>query len=107
MSYFYLKQNDRLPSIESQALYADNTPVNITGGTVRFLMRNLDNVLKVDAAGSIVDAALGKMKYDWTAADTDTVGEYRCEFKVTIAGKPLSVPNQSFTNVMISDGLDT
>lgn len=60
---------------------ATMTPVG--GGAAIFTAR----------ACTITDAAARKFLYQWLAGDTDTVGEYRIEFTVTLSnGKTTKLP---------------
>jgi hypothetical protein len=81
---FFLKQGDRLPFFEVVLKNADGTTVNLTGATVVFRMAKPGSAPKVNAAADIIGAPTnGTVKYHWTAADTDTPGEFWAEWIVT------------------------
>ena len=82
---FNIKQNDTSPSLQATLKDALLVPVNITGATVKFHMKSLDGVVKVDETMTITDAEGGVVQYDWQTGDTDTVGTYYVEFEVTYA----------------------
>jgi len=107
LTRFYLKQHDRLPSLVATLQYADGTPKDLTGCTVKFLMRRTRGALaKVDAAAVVTDATTGAVRYDWASGDTDTVGRWQAEFEVkeTASGKLETFPNdQSYLTMVISD----
>ena len=92
MARKYIKQNDTKPSVRATLYTVSGDPpqpvvVNLSGSTVRFIMRQRgQSVAKVDASATIVGAATGQVQYDWIAADTDTCGEYLVEFEVTDSG---------------------
>lgn len=85
----YIKQNDTSPNVRAAIKTVTGDPavasaVNLTGATVKFIMRQHgSSTAKVDMAASLVVAADGTVQYEWLAADTDTVGEYLGEFEVT------------------------
>jgi hypothetical protein len=100
---FQIKRNDLLPEIVATCLDADGAPVDLTGATgVEFHMKAAEaGSPKVDAAGTIVDAATGVVKYSWTGSDTDTAGTYSAEFEVMFTGsKQMTFPN--FENITIT-----
>lgn len=102
---FYVKQNDTSPSMLATLQDANGDAVTVTGASVRFHMRAIGSTnVTVDAAAVIVDAANGIVRYDWGAADTDTVGSYQAEFEVTYAdGSIETFPNDGFIKVKITD----
>lgn len=80
---FSIKQNDTSPSLQATLKDAALNPVDLTGATVRFHMKSLEGVVKVDAAMTVTDGTGGVVQYDWQSGDTDTVGSYYVEFEVT------------------------
>ena len=77
-------QNDTRPPLEF-TLTQDGAPVNLTGCTVRFYMKDaVSGSTKISGATcTVTDAANGKCRYDWTGTDTNTVGTYLGEVEVT------------------------
>ena len=82
---FSIKQNDTSPSLQATLKDASQTPVDLTGATVMFHMKSLEDIVKVDQEMTITDAKNGVAQYDWQLGDTDTVGIYYVEFEVTYA----------------------
>lgn len=104
MDTFYIKQNDRREPIERILLGSDRLPTDLTGATVKFLMRNVAGAVIVDAAGTIVSAAAGHVRYSWGAGDTATSGVYQGEFEVTFGdGTKQTWPNGEYIVVTVVD----
>jgi hypothetical protein len=86
---------------------ANGTAVNLTGASVSFHMRAVGSTqTKVDSAATIVTAASGLVRYNWTAQNTNTVGSYQAEFQVTHAdGSIETFPNDGYIPVQIIDDI--
>ena len=103
---FYIKQNDTSPSMLATLQDANDTAVDLTSASVRFHLRPISSsAVKIDAPVTIVTADEGIVRYDWDAADTDTIGSYQAEFEVTYAdGSIETFPNDGYIRVeIISD----
>jgi uncharacterized protein YfaS (alpha-2-macroglobulin family) len=91
---FSIKQNDTGPSLLATLKDANDVPVNITGADVRFHMKSLEGVVKIDSDMTVVNSADGLVRYDWLVGDTDTFGTYYVEFEVTyVDGSVETFPN--------------
>ena len=74
------------PAVEDVIYDNSNQVVDLAGASVRFLMRPVDSSqLTVDSAATIVSASAGTVSYQWDAADSDSEGEYRAWWKVTLS----------------------
>lgn len=80
---FSIKQNDTSPSLQALLKDADRNPIDLVGASVRFHMKSVEGVVKVDASMTVVNQDNGIVQYDWVTGDTDTVGTYNVEFEVT------------------------
>lgn len=87
-----LWKNNRLPSL-TDTITAEGQPVDLTGSTVKLKARVAgSSALKIDASATPVVAASGTVRYDWAAADVDTVCELACWWEVTTSGKTQDTP---------------
>jgi hypothetical protein len=103
-SAYFIKRNDTKGTIECNLLDGDSTAVDLTGATVKFLMRREGRSgVKVNSAASVVgDPAAGVVSYQWEAADTDTAGDYEGEFEVTFSdGRVATFPSDGYVPVTV------
>ena len=106
---FYIKQNDTASFITRDLKDAFGAPVNVTGATVKFSMRvKPAGTVKVDDQDAVVvTAGTGRVRYEWTAANTNTADEYEGEFQVTYAnGKIQTFPNDGYIPIVITDDIE-
>ena len=84
-----------------------NAAVDLTSSSVRFHMRQIGSAaIVVDKPAVIVNAAIGLVRFDWAAADTDTIGSYQAEFEVTYDNSAVETfPNNSYIRVDILDDI--
>ena len=104
---FYVKQNDTSPAMLATLQDADGNAINLTAASVRFHMRQIGRSdVAVDAPAVIVTPLEGLVRYNWIAADTDTVGSYQAEFEVTYADSSIETfPNDGYIRVEIIDDI--
>lgn len=106
MADFVIKRNDLDPAIEAQLLNADGTPLDLTGRTVKFIMRlRSGSSPKVNANATIASATDGQVSYSWTGTDTDTSGSYIAEWETTLAGRKQTIPSGGYLTIDIVDDL--
>lgn len=92
MSDVVVYLNDLNPSV-TDTITVDGTPVDLTGGSVRFRMRPSGaTTWTVDEAATIVTPAAGTIRYDWMAGDLATGGEHVAQWVVTLGGEEQSTP---------------
>ncbi len=111
---FIIKRNDTRPILTAQLTSSDpldvdnQIPVDLSAATtIKFFMRLAPNVgtLEVSGTASITDAANGKVAYTFTAADTDTSGEYLGEFEVSWGTDRQTFPSDSYIQITVKDDL--
>ena len=61
----------------------------------------------VDGAAVVIgDGSAGKVRYNWSASDTASVGTYEGEFEVTFADSTIETfPNSGFFSITVTDDL--
>jgi hypothetical protein len=85
---FYIKQGDTSPALEAVLVDEDGDPVDLTGSTCRFRMMQYGrDELAIDNGVELIDPEAGEVAYQWTAADTETPGDFRGEFAVDHDGE--------------------
>ena len=105
---FYIKQNDTASFLTRDLKDAFGAPVNVTGAAVKFSMRvKPAGTVKVDDEDAvIVTAGTGRVRYEWTATNTNTADEYEGEFQVTYAnGKIQTFPNDGHIPIVVTDDI--
>src|SRR3954468_23592335 len=107
MKSIYMKKGDTRPAVTATIKNADGSAVDLTGATLRFVMKiDGGTTAKVDASATVLVANLGTVKYQWISGDTDTVGTYKAEWKISYGdGTVLRAPNNSYIAVVITDVL--
>lgn len=106
MADFWLKTGDLKPSLTSTLVDATDTPVDLTGATVEFVMRLIDGDVTITGAATVTDPA-GQVLYEWQPGDTDVPGGYSSEFIVTfVGGAQGSFPNQTWDRIAILERLE-
>ena len=91
----YLKQGDTGRSIEIQCKGSDGRVQDLTGATAAFRMTPVGSAVpKINNAPAVIadDPTTGRVRYDWTALDVDTPGDFDVEVIATINGKPVTFP---------------
>ena len=103
---FFIKQNDTRPSLEVYLRDDKDRPVDITGATVVFNMRNAATDVAVVTNGTVavISTSAGRGRYTFVAADTATAGTFDAEFQITFAaGGVETFPNDGHIKIIITD----
>lgn len=98
----YMRQNDRLPTIQAIA-FDEDVRVDLTVfASIVFRMVAADGTVKIAGAAATGNAN-GELEYAWAAGDTDTVGEYVAVFKATDgSGKVQTFPTRTNLAVVVT-----
>jgi hypothetical protein len=102
MADFTFKRGDTYPFLKAQLKDGTDTPVNLTGATVRLLLKTKSQnpSLLVNQVCTVTDAVAGRVQYEWAEADTNTVNTLDGEFQVTWGdGEITTFPNEGFFEV--------
>src|SRR5688500_17423499 len=103
---------------DTPPVYADLTeivdgvegPLNLTGASAEFLMRDIGGGLPDVAAPAVIESppVNGVVRYDWGAGETDVPGEYEASFRITFAGgEQQTYPNEDFIYIIIEASVDS
>lgn len=107
MMAFTIKQNDTSPALQASLQDYAGAAVSLVGASVRFHMKGLDGSVVVDAPMVVVSDIGGVVRYNWQAADTDTVGTYYAEFEIAyLDGSIETFPNTDNIAIVITPELN-
>lgn len=107
MRVFYIRQGHTLPKITATLLDTSGNALSIPlGASVTFRMRAAGGGdLKVDELATIVDANAGKVSYQFTSADSDTVGNYYIDWLYEYLAGKQAVPVNTYNLVVVLEDL--
>jgi len=105
------KKGDNLPirelELQEEDSNGDRVPIDLTGSSVEFFVydNQTDQLLIDEGSVTITDAANGLIEYEWQDGDTQETGVHKGEFVITYADGELTVPNEGFIPVKITEDL--
>lgn len=104
MASIKIVQNDTKPYLEFE-ITQDGAPVDLTGATVKFYMKDATSgLVKINGAScSITDATKGKCRYVWTSSDTNTVSTYLGEVEIIFPDGKIQTGYKQITIVIRDD----
>lgn len=105
---FAVKRGSTANPLNATLKDAAGAAIPLTGATVTFFMRLMGATTNKINGGAVtvVNATAGTVRYPWTAADIDTSGFYRAEFKITFSDTTiLRVPEFGYLVIQVGDPL--
>lgn len=115
MADAYVKQGDTWPAVgEVDPIILKAGPpgsevaINLTGATIKFLARKVDDPLTTITGNCTIvgTATLGQVKYQWAVGDTAVAGDYQFEFQITFGdGRKGTAPTQGYYTLTITDDI--
>ena len=76
-------QGDTAPSVFGALTDSDGQPIDLTGCTVRFQMRQtIDRRFVVNAVAVLTNASTGMVRYDWQDGDLAVAGDYEVRWQI-------------------------
>lgn len=106
-----MKKGDTLPirelELQEENSSGDRVPIDLTGGSVSFYVYdNQTGQLLIDGSSvTVTDASNGLIEYEWKDGDTQETGVHKGEFVIEYADGELTVPNDGFIPVKITEDL--
>lgn len=102
MADYTIKQNDTHPPLDATLSDASG-PVDLTGATVKLLLKSLGSGTTTLVGDCTLTGALtGQVRYTWVEGDTAAVNTYNGEFEVTWPSlKKTTFPNTGYFTVEI------
>ena len=99
------KQHDTRPIrrvLQDQQTDGTWGPVDLSGSTVKFLMKDLDGAAIVNSPCTIVDEVAGIVEYNWIiGGGNDAAGTFQAEFEVTLGATVNTYPSDGYITVAI------
>jgi hypothetical protein len=81
---FQITQLTNRPYIRMQLWEPDGTHPDLTGATVRFVLKSTGGTVVLNTTSvTIIDPILATLEYHWATADTAVAGDYLAQVKVT------------------------
>jgi len=107
---FVITSGDTAPRFEEELSYSNNEPVNLTGATVKFIMRaqTASEPKRLTGTVTISEPTKGKLYFTPSTADTAEAGNFMANWHVTFAGGEVqSFPSSGYLWVEVQQNLTT
>lgn len=102
---FKIKKEDTNPALAVTLQYNDGTAVNLTNGSVWFIMGN-ENTYAAYFSGLcfITGSTTGNVEYRWNGTgDTGSIGTFWAEFETVWLGSKMTLPSNHNLKIEISE----
>src|SRR6185312_12925937 len=109
MADWLLKQGDTAITVTDTLTYSDGSAVNLSGASVKFVMRALTATnTTTNASATVTNASTGAVSYSPTATDTANAGLFAANWLVTFSGGAVEqFPTVGYLTVEIQQNLTT
>jgi hypothetical protein len=106
---FVIRQGDTLPVLTATMVDANGNAINLTGGSVIFVMRSLLSATPaITATATVVTPATGAVSFTFSATQTATAGRYLGCFVATLSsGSVQTFPADGYLELSIEENLST
>jgi len=102
MDIFKIKKQDINPALAVSLQYNDGTVIDLSNGSVWFIMGNQDYTPYMSGLCILTGSTLGQCEYRWTgSSDTGSVGTYWGEFEAVWTGSKMTLPNDHSLQVQV------
>jgi hypothetical protein len=110
MADFIIQKGTTRPILNSTLTYSDGSTVNLTGATVKFVMRPVTATAPTTSAGATITSATSPatVQYTFTAVDTQSAGQFQAQWAVTFGdGSTMNFPTDGYLEVSVTEDLTT
>jgi len=102
MEVFKIKKNDTNPALAVTLQYNDGTAVDLTNGSVWFVMGNKDYSVYTSGLSVITGSTAGTVEYRWLGSpDTQVPGIYWGEFEMIWTGSKMTLPSDHSLQIQV------
>ena len=102
MNIFKIKKNDTNPALGVTLQYNDGTAIDLSNGSVWFIMGNKDYTSFTSGLAFITGSTAGQTEYRWLGSpDTQVPGTYWGEFEMIWSGSKMTLPSDHSLQVVV------
>ncbi len=104
MATRYIKEGALAPALTATLTDENGTAVDVSAATAKTVsIVHINGTVIQDGATVdwVTDGTNGQVSYTWQSGDTDTTGELRVEFDITIGGAVIKFPDNGYGTVIV------